>query len=465
VKFVNRDEEIKFLEEHYSSKSSEFMVLYGRRRVGKTELLHKFSERKKHIYFCADMTSSEDQLRTFSNKIFEYSGEKNLLGTAFPGWEKAFIHIAELARKKRLLLIIDEFPYLVMSDNSLPSIIQKIWDSSIKGSNIFLILCGSYISFMERKVLSHKSPLFGRRTGQIYLLPLEFSSIHEFFPSYNPMQIVETYAILGGVPEYLLKFEENNSVFDNIERRILSKGEFLYDEVRFLLTEELREPKYYFAVLKAIAFGNTKLNEIFQHSGLSSRNVASKYLDVLQDLRIVEKSIPITEGKSHKSRKGMYRISDNFIRFWFRFVFPNRSNLEDGDKDFVKRQINQDFSIFVSRVFEDICIQFLKKQRSQKKDFAFEKIGGWWDKDDEIDIVALSMEEKSGLFAEVKWTNKMVGVNILDDLERKSDTVIKDKKLQKVRFAIFSKSGFTDGLKKRQKEVLLLGLKDIVPRH
>jgi AAA+ ATPase superfamily predicted ATPase len=462
MKFINRNEEMRFLGEHYSSKVSEFLVVYGRRRVGKTELLHKFSESKSHIYFCADMTSSEDQLRMFSNKIFEYSGEKNLLGTTFPNWEKAFTHIAELARKKRVLLVIDEFPYLAMSDSSLPSVIQKIWDSDLKKSKIFLVLCGSYISFMERKVLAHKSPLYGRRTGLIYLLPLEFSSIHEFFPLYDPIQIVETYAILGGVPEYLLKFEEKKSVLENIERKILSKGEFLYDEVRFLLTEELREPKNYFAILKAIAFGNTRLNEIYQHSGLSSRNVVSKYLDVLQDLRIIEKSIPIIEEKPHKSRKGIYRISDHFIRFWFRFVFPNRSNLEDGDKDFVKRQINQEFSIFVSRAFEAVCTQFLKEQRGQRKELTFEKIGGWWDKDEEIDIVALSMKEKSGLFAEVKWTNKMVGVNILNDLERKSGSVIKDKKLQKVHYAIFSKSGFTEGLKKRKKDVLLFDLKNVV---
>lgn len=461
MKFINRDNEIRFLEERYNSKNSEFIVIYGRRRIGKTELLHQFSGNKKRIYFCADMTSSEDQLQMFSDKVFEYSEEKNLLGTTFPSWENAFIHIAELARKKKLLLIIDDFPYLAISDKSLPSIIQKVWDSNFKESGIFLILCGSYIGFMERNVLGHKSPLYGRRTGQIYLLPLKFFSTREFFPSYSPARIVETYAILGGVPEYLLKFEKDKCLFDNIERRILSKGEFLYDEVRFLLTEELREPKNYFAILKTIAFGNMKLNEIYQHSGLSSRNVASKYLDVLQDLRIVEKKIPITEEKPHKSRKGMYQISDNFVRFWFRFVFPNRSYLEDGDKDSVMKQIKQDFSIFVSWVFEHVCIQFLKKERGRRKDIAFERIGGWWNKDNEIDIVALNMKDKSGVFAEVKWTNKLVGVNILDDLKRKSKIVINDKKLQRICYAIFSKSGFTEGLKKKRKEALLFALKDM----
>lgn len=461
MKFVNRKTEIKFLKRHYSSKSAEFIVVYGRRRVGKTELLHQFSKNKNHIYFCADMSSKEDQLRSFSEKVFKFFDESKLIGTPFPDWDKALRYVGSKAKKKKLILVIDEFPYLALSDKSIASVLQKVWDELLSKTKIFLVLCGSYISFMEKGVLSYKSPLYGRRTGQIYLLPLDFLSASKFFISYSPERRVETYSTLGGVPEYLLKFNQNIGLFDNIQEKILMKGEFLYDEVRFLLTEELREPKNYFAVLKSIAFGNTKLNEIFQHSGLTSRNVTSKYLDVLQELKVVEKRIPVTAEKPHKSRKGIYRINDNFIRFWFRYLFPNRSYLEDGEEQIVMKQIKMSFAIFVSRTFEDICIQFLKKKRNSKKALSFERIGGWWSKNEEIDIVALNPEEESALFAEVKWRSRQVGINILEQLRKKSEIVMKKKQLKKAYYALFSKSGFTDKLKCSAKDIMLFKLDDM----
>jgi len=461
MKFINREDEIEFLNRHYASKGAEFIVVYGRRRVGKTELLHQFSKGKSHIYFCADMSSKEDQLRSFSEKVFRFADESHLIGTVFPGWEKVLSYIGRMAKKKKVVLVIDEFPYLAFSDKSIPSVFQKTWDELLLKTKLFLVLCGSYISFMEKGVLSYKSPLYGRRTGQIYLLPLDFVSATQFFLSYSPERRIETYATLGGVPEYLLKFDKSMDLFENIREKILRKGEFLYDEVRFLLTEELREPKNYFAVLKAIAFGNTKLNEIYQHSGLASRNVTSKYLDVLQELKIVEKRVPVTEEKPHKSRKGIYRINDNFIRFWFRYVFPNKSYLEDGKERIVIKQIRQDFATFVSPVFEDISIQFVKRKRNTSKALSFDRIGSWWSKTEEIDIVALNKKERSAFFAEVKWTSKPAGANILENLQRKSKIVIEEKKLKKAYYAIFSKSGFTEKIKRSAKEVMLFNLKDI----
>jgi len=455
--FVNRTEELGYLEKLYKEKNARLLIIYGRRRIGKTELLRQFSKDKKHLFFSSDLSSEQEQLRQFTEKIYQVTGESFLQTQAFSSWEASLRYIFDHLIDKIPLIIIDEFPYLCVSNSALPSILQKIWDEKAKENNIFLILCGSYMSFMEKEVLGSKSPLFGRRTGQIVLPPLRFEHLKDFFSHYSKKDRVYTYAILGGTPAYLQRFSDKRTIEQNVKDEVLSKNAFLYSEPRFLLMEELREPSIYFSILKAIAFGKTRLNEIVQEAGIDDRHKVNKYLTVLRELHIVRRKVPLTEDKPHKSRKGIYILDDPFFRFWFRYIFPNMSYLEEGDIDYVwEEKIKPNFDSFVGFIFEDICIQQLKSlNKDNKLPFKAKNIGQWWDKRDEIDIVALD-GKGSFMFCECKWTAKKIGISMLDELQNKTN---KFPGVARKYFGFFSKSGFSKGIKdlsEKRKDILLL---------
>ncbi len=454
--FINRTEELNFLEKLYNSEKSQFLILYGRRRLGKTELLKHFTGEKKALFYSADLSLEKEQIRQFTEKIYALSKEDFLKDYSFPGWNSLFNYIFDHIIKHTPLVIIDEFPYLCASNPAVPSILQKIWDEKGKGSGVFLILCGSYMSFMEKEVLSSKSPLYGRRTGQILLEPLKFKDVKEFFPSYGREEQVRVYSILGGTPAYLEKFSDKLSVSENIKEELLYKHSFLYQEPRFLLMEELREPAVYFSILKSIASGKTRLNEIYQETGLESRHKVNKYLAVLRDLRLIKREVPITEARSYKSRKGIYLLEDFFWRFWFRFIYPNQSYLEEGMSDYVwDKKIKPFLDNFTSLAFEDICRQkLLEMNRRGELPFNAEKIGRWWDRDDEIDLIATG-EKGEYLFCECKWSVKHIGLNIYERLIEKSNKI---SDASRKYFGFFSKSGFSNDLvelKRKREEIFL----------
>jgi len=455
--FVNRTEELGYLEKLYKEKNARLLIIYGRRRIGKTELLRQFSKDKKHLFFSSDLSSEQEQLRQFTEKIYQVTGESFLQTQAFSSWEASLRYTFDHLIDKIPLIIIDEFPYLCISNSALPSILQKIWDEKAKENNIFLILCGSYMSFMEKEVLGSKSPLFGRRTGQIVLPPLRFEHLKDFFSHYSKEDRVYTYGILGGTPAYLQRFSDKITIEQNVKDEILSKNAFLYSEPRFLLMEELREPSIYFSILKAIAFGKTRLNEIVQETGIDDRHKVNKYLTVLRELHIIRREVPLTEDKPHKSRKGIYILDDPFFRFWFRYIFPNMSYLEEGDIDYVwEEKIKPNFDSFVGFIFEDICIQKLKSlNKDNKLPFKAKNIGQWWDGREEIDIVALD-GKGSFMFCECKWTVKKIGISMLDELQNKAN---KFPGVTRKYFGFFSKSGFSKGIKdlsEKRKDILLL---------
>jgi hypothetical protein len=454
--FINRTEELGYLEKLYKERHGRLLIIYGRRRIGKTELLKQFSKDKKHLFFSSDLSSEQEQLRQFTEKIYQLTGESFLQAQPFSSWEASLRYIFDHLIDKISLIIIDEFPYLCVSNNALPSILQKIWDEKARENDIFLILCGSYMSFMEKEVLGSKSPLFGRRTGQIVLPPLSFEHLKDFFSRYSKEDRVYTYGILGGTPAYLQRFSDKITIEQNVKDEILSKNAFLYSEPRFLLMEELREPSIYFSILKAIAFGKTRLNEIVQETGVDDRHKVNKYLAVLRELHIIRREVPLAEDKPHKSRKGIYVLDDPFFRFWFRYIFPNMSYLEEGDIDYVwEEKIKPNFDSFVGFIFEDICIQKLKSlNKDNKLPFKAKNIGQWWDGREEIDIVALD-GKGSFMFCECKWTAKKIGISILDELKNKAN---KFPGVARKYFGFFSKSGFSKGIKdlsEKRKDIVL----------
>ena len=334
---------------------------------------------------------------------------------------------------------------------------EKVWDECLQHTRLMLILCGSHIGMMEREVLLYRAPLYGRRTGQVHLRPLPLRATVAFFPRYNPVQQIEAYAVLGGTPAYLAQFDDREPLLANIERHILDPGSYLYLEPQFLLREELREPRNYFAILQAIAQSRTRLNEIAQATGLG-RQTISRYLAILQDLHLVERQVPATERRPDKSRKGIYRLRDPFLRFWFRFVAPHFSTLEGGDTAPTARLVAKELRTFTGPVFEDLCRDWVMEQAATGRlPFVPERTGAWWGRHEEIDIMAIG--EDAALFGECKWTGRLVGMNILDDLKRKAHPLIKQGEWIHVYYALFSRSGFTGALEARARDdgVLLVG--------
>lgn len=448
MKFINRAKEFAILNEKWELNSSQFFVIYGKRRVGKTELVKQFIKNKPAIYFLADKRNYIDQLKELGRVVGNHFKDVALSKRGFQDWLEFFEYIS--ARKDNPLVIaIDEYPYLVETDSAISSVFQKGWDQYLKGSKIFFILLGSSIAMMESETLIHKAPLFGRRTGQILVNPMDFANSWKFFPKKNFEEFLSLYSITDGMPLYLLQMEEEKPLKENIEKKIFSHTEFLHNEVEFMLKEELREPKNYLAILKAISWGKRKFGEIVNETGLQ-KNIITKYLMILERLRLIEKEFPVTEKNPQKSRKGLYRISDNFFRFWFQYVFPFKSDLELGRVKYVLEQFDQKFKVLEAVVYENVCRELIFK--FERKLFPFDKVGKWWEKEKEIDLVALSEKESKIVFGECKWSSKQVGTNILRDLEEKASSVQWKRGQRKNYFVLFSKSGFTEEMKKIAKE-------------
>lgn len=458
--FVNREREIEQLERLHASDRAELFILYGRRRVGKTELLRVFQSGRPGVYFVGTLSSDADQLAAFSEQVWRAVHPGAPAGFRFPSWEAAFYFLGELPGKP--VVVLDEFTYIVAGNRSIPSILQKVWDEVLSKRQILLILCGSYVGMMEREVLSHQAPLYGRRTASALLQPLPLSAVGAFLPRYNAIQRIEVMAVLGGMPYYLQAFSDSMNLLANIRTHVLDTRGRLFSEPRLLLMDELREPRNYFSIMRAIAHGQTRLNEITQEAKVGESPVTARYLDVLQRLRLVKRVVPVTEPRPEKSRKGVYRIIDPFLRFWFTFVHPNMGSLEMGLADSILDQrVKPRLDQFVSQAFEDLSREFiLGLATSGKLPFLPERIGSWWDDNEEIDVVALSEADGALLAAECKWSNRPVGVDVLGELERKVAVMERTSREQRpnVTLALFSKSGFTDALRKiaRKRGVVLV---------
>lgn len=444
--FINREAELAHLEQLYQSDRAELFVLYGRRRVGKTELLRAFCEEKPHAFFIATLSSDHDQLAAFSREVWRFGHTEVSEGFTFPSWEAAFRALTDLPG--RPIIVLDEFTYLVSGNKAIPSILQKVWDETLRHTRVFLVLCGSYVGMMEKQVLGYQAPLYGRRTGSYLLPPLEPPAAAVFFPAYSPIEQIEAWAVLGGMPYYLRTFSDAMDIFANIRAHILDVKGPLYNEPQLLLMEELREPRNYFSILRAVAQGKTRLNEIAQSAGVGDGRTTARYLAILQEMRVVRRIVPASESRPEKSKKGLYQIADPFLRFWFRFVHPHRGSLEMGLADAVLEQrVRPVFDQFVSYAFEEAAREYVARlARVGELPFLPERIGAWWGRGEEIDVVAISDAEGAVLVGECKWSVNPVGLNVLVDLKRKAQVLGASGRWPKVSYALFAKVGFTPGL-------------------
>lgn len=457
--FIGRETELNFLQNKYEEKKGQLIVLYGRRRVGKTETLREFCKNKPHIFFSCTQSTDKAQLAKFSKQILREDIPARQYISEFADWEKAFRSILDLPYgEKKKLIVIDEFPYMCRGNKSIPSILQNLWDMELKDSNVMIILCGSAMSFIEKELLAEKNPLYGRATGIYKMNEMGFYDAARFFPDYSAKDKVLAYAVLSGIPHYLNQFSPDLSVAENIKRNILTKGSVLYSEVDFLLHQELRETPVYNSIIEAVALGSTKLNDISQKSLVGNTSKTSVYLKNLIELGIVEREFSVDTGTKERANtnRGTYRLTDNFFRFWYTFGFANLSQLEDGDVDGVYDYlIEPALHEFASLTFEDVCKEFVRKlQKKNALPFRYTKLGRWTGKttvrdkhaagglriaETEIDLLGIDRDSKEYLVGECKFKHSPFAYSeYLDTLAK----LTPQKEKTKFYYALFSESGF-----------------------
>ncbi len=462
--FIGREKEIADLNELYSQDKFQLFVLYGRRRVGKTTLLNEFCKDKETIFYSAEQSNEKLNLEKFSSLVFNFYGENNL--APFSSWTNALSYIDDRQKDKKLVLVIDEFPYLVKKNKALLSELQHLIDHKLTRGNLFIILCGSYMGFMEKEVLGSKSPLFGRRTAQLHMKPFNYQTSSKFLNGFSNEEKLELYGAFGGTPLYLQQINNNESFEKNIKRSYLKVTSYLYEEALLLLRQEVQEPGVYSAIIEAIASGYTKANEISTKIGEDSAKCL-KYIKTLCELGILHKETPF--GEKETSRKTIYGISDFMFRFWYRYVFANRTLIETGAQQAVwLKKIEPDYNGYMGLVFEKVCADYLSDKNAKGElPILFTSIGRWWGTNpvthgqEEIDLVA--NDRKDYIFGECKWRNEKLDLSVLRELKTKAEIFSKNR--NNTYYFLFSKSGFTDAVKnevKADNSVILVDLSDIM---
>ncbi len=452
LNFVNRGVELKALEGRHLSGAPEFFIIYGRRRVGKTELVKRFVSGKSHFYFLAKQQPIGLEIERFREKFAE---KFNVHMEKTEDLERVFRQILDkVDPNTKFVLVIDEFPYWVSKHGSIISEFQYLWDELLRHRNVFLILAGSSVSVMEHEVLAQKSPLYGRRTGQIRVEPLKLKYLQDFLPKYDAEDLFKAYGAVGGFPFYLKEFRDDLSFSGNVRNTFFNKSSLLYEEAEILLREELREVSTYFNIMKAIDDGATRLGEIASKARVDVTNV-NKYISTLMRLGFVRKERPITQPP--KLKNFLYVLDDNYFRFWLRYVYPYEEEIEE-DVDTVMKLFEADYPRYMGAVFEDICKKTLRGLNLPVFRSPGAKAGRWWHKDKEIDIVAINEQNREVLFAECHWGEKLDAARVLKDLKEKANFVQWNNGARKESYAIFAKS-----FKKKIKEpgLHLFDLRDL----
>ncbi len=460
--FYCRENELTDLNRRYDEGNFECAIIYGRRRVGKTSLINEFCKGKPTVFFSALNASARENLEALSRAIYEKDHKNGANAPVYSSLDAAFSEITRMAENERLIFVIDEYPYLARADRSVSSRLQHIIDHIWQHGKLFLILCGSSVSFMENQVLGYESPLYGRRTAQYKIGALTYKEIKAFDPHLSNEGQALLYGITGGIPHYINKLNVKDSLDAALLENLFNTSGYLFEEPENLLKQELREPAIYNSIISAVAGGSSRLNEIAARVGLES-GIATKYLRVLMDLGILKKETPITEKPGKKT---VYAISDNYFRFWYRFVPKNMSAIVTGRIGQIYDQaIKQNYCEYMRLVFEQICRDYLLRYADDLP-FIISDVGQWWGSDSrtkkeiQIDIVGIPLEGSEYLIGSCKYKKEKIDVDELELLKEYSKAFGKGASY---RYCIFSKGGFTDGLIEaaKKEKVLLYTLEDI----
>ncbi|MDR0220180.1 MAG: ATP-binding protein [Lachnospiraceae bacterium] len=461
--FVGRDSELTSLNEAYHKAGFQFPVIYGRRRIGKTALINAFCQGKKSVYFMAVQSTMKENLEILSHQILAALAP-DAPRNPFSSFREALAYVFRAAETERVVFAIDEYPYLAESDWAVSSILQAAVDRYHEKSQLFLLLCGSSMSFMEEQVLDYKSPLYGRRTAQYKLLPFDYLTSAALLPAFSPEEKIVLYSITGGIPEYLSRIDNDFSLYENVRGLLFDPAGRLFEEPPNLLKQELRSPQTYNAIIAAIAGGASRLNEIATKANIETSQ-ASKMLGTLMALGLVKKEVPVTDKAD--SKKTIYLLDDQMFVFWYRFVWPDTSRIAAGLGATVCQEVfDGPLADYVGRAFEKCAMQYMWRQlQVGALPFSFQKIGRWWGsnrlekREEEIDFIALAKD--SAIFGECKWRNQLLDEGALNALIRKAELL---PTFNNRRYYLFSKSGFTTEVKARAKKegnIVLVSLEEM----
>ncbi len=460
--FYCREEELQSMNRRYEKGRFECIIIYGRRRVGKTALINEFCKGKPTIYFSALSASSQENLEALSKAIYTCKNPDSSTAPTYRSYEDALDEITRMSKQQRLVFVIDEYPYLAKAEKSFSSRLQHIIDHQWQDGQLYLILCGSSMSFMEYQVLGYESPLYGRRTAQFKIQALTYREMTKFHPNLSNQDQALLYGVTGGIPHYINKLDVDDNLDDALLENLFNTSSYLFEEPENLLKQELREPAIYNSVISSIAGGASRLNEIATKVGLES-GICTKYLKVLLDLGILKKETPITEKTGKKT---IYAIDDNFFRFWYRFVPRNMSVISAGRmRQVYELAAKRFYPDYMGLVFEKMCQEYLKRYAADLP-ILLSDVGQWWGtdaktrKEIQIDIVGTPVEGKEYLIGSCKYRNDKIGMDELELMQQYASVFRKDGIFH---YFIFSKGGFTQELLEAEKQgkVTLLTLDDL----
>ena len=460
--FYCREEELKTMNRRYEKGRFECVVIYGRRRVGKTALINEFCKGKPTVYFSALNASSQENLEALSKAVFTYKNPESTAAPTYRNYDEALDEITAMSKDQRLVFVIDEYPYLAKAEKSFSSRLQHIIDHQWQEGQLYFILCGSSMSFMEYQVLGYESPLYGRRTAQFKIQALTYREITQFHPTLSLTDQALLYGVTGGIPHYVNKLEIEGDLDEALLDNLFNTSSYLFEEPENLLKQELREPAIYNSIIAAIAGGASRLNEISTKVGLES-GICTKYLKVLLELGILKKETPIMDKPGKKT---IYVIDDNFFRFWYRFVPRNMSVISAGRMRLVYEQaVKRYYPDYMGLVFEKMCQEYLLRY-AKNLPILLSNVGQWWGTDPrarkevQIDIVGTPIEGNEYLIGSCKYRNEKIG---MDELELLKNYASVFRKNALFCYFIFSKGGFTSELQEAggRGEVTLLTMEDL----
>lgn len=448
MSFVSREMELALLDDLYQRTGAQFLILYGRRRIGKTALITQWGKGidAPFLYWMASQTSATNQLRNFSQALFQFLNPDTVVTPTFsyPSWDAAFAEVARLSAERRSVIVLDEFTYVMQADGEVPSLIQKAWDHHLKGSQVLLILMGSLAGIIQRTALDYQSPLYGRATARLKLQPLSFGALADMLPNFSSEQRVAVYTITGGVPAYIELFDDGLNILQNLQQRIVTPANVMLSDAVFLLHEQLDDPRNYVAVLETIASGFHRLTDIATMSGIDRSNI-TKYLAVLRELGYVERLVPATIHRPEKSRQGRYVITDPYLRFYYRFLAPHRSAIEQGRIKQATSLLYDHLLDFIgTHTFEELCREWVGiSAEMDALPFLPERVGSYWSKQAQVDVLAINWRTKDILLGECKWGQQAVGREVMQTLVDKTEKILPGTVKWRVHYAFFARSGFT----------------------
>ncbi|MCB0032611.1 MAG: ATP-binding protein [Anaerolineales bacterium] len=448
AEFRGRTTELQLLDYLWELPTSTLLILYGRRRVGKTRLLTHWLGQvpERSIYWVAEPTSAYDQLRSFSQTIYNFAhpDAPAPLEFTYANWEQALQQLARLSENGRIAIFIDEVTYLIDVDPAIMGTLQKMWDHTLSSADLFIALSGSQMGLMQREMLSYQAPLYGRATAQIQLPPLPFDVTSKFFPAYNTAERVALYAIFGGIPAYWERLDKKASVIENVRTQLLTSNTLMQEEPRLLLQDFISDPHNYVSILRAIAHGSQTQSEIGKRTGLSQGHV-SKYLGVLRDTGFVERRVPVTEV-SEKSRRGRYYVTDPYLRFYYRFLASYQAQLALGAQQKAQDAVMANLPEFIEKnTWVELCQEWLLQAGMHGElPFEPEKIGGQWTRSQEAAVAAINYPERQIILGDCFWRDQPLDRVVIDELVRKTVYLVPKEDEWTVHYISFAAHGWDD---------------------